>query len=95
MEMRGGDLEAAALALWPDLARQMGEEAGLWRAAPLARLFVAVSGMLTKKVLAVLAVAAVGSGWLYFQQAAATDGDGEGQILPDCVAPVRARCGCC
>lgn len=37
MEMRGGDLEAAALALWPDLAREMGEEAGLWRAAPLAR----------------------------------------------------------
>ncbi|MCA0962757.1 phosphotransferase [Salipiger bermudensis] len=37
MEMRGGDLEAAALALWPDLAREMGEKAGLWRAAPLAR----------------------------------------------------------
>ena len=37
MEMRGGDLEAAALALWPDLAREMGEEAGLWEAAPLAR----------------------------------------------------------
>ena len=53
------------------------------RAAPLARPFVAVSGMLTKKVLAVLAVAAVGSGCLYFQQAAATDGDGEEQVSAD------------
>lgn len=37
MEMRGGELEAAALALWPDLAQQMGEAPGLWQAAPLAR----------------------------------------------------------
>ncbi|MBY6003993.1 aminoglycoside phosphotransferase family protein [Salipiger bermudensis] len=36
MEMRGGDLEAAALALWPDLAGEMGEDPGLWQAAPLA-----------------------------------------------------------